>query len=120
MKRRFQGWILIGLGFSLLLALFISPLASPSPDGLEKVAEIKGFKEKGEGWSLWRHAPLQDYTVPWVREGKVATALSGLLGTASVFFIAFGFGRLFRKTSRTGLFRLLKNAQMQGSRNPEE
>ncbi len=97
MKRRFQGWILIGLGFSLLLALFISPLASPSPDGLEKVAEIKGFKEKGEGWSLWRHAPLQDYTAPWIRERRISTAFSGLSGTASVFFIALGIGKLLKK-----------------------
>jgi cobalt/nickel transport protein len=98
MKRRFQAWILIGLGVSLLVALFISPLASSSPDGLEKVAEAKGFKEKGEGWSLWKHAPLQDYTLPWIREKRVSTALSGFLGTASIFFIAFGLGKLLRKS----------------------
>ena len=32
-----------------MLALFLSPLASTSPDGLEKVAETKGFAEKGGG-----------------------------------------------------------------------
>ncbi len=96
MKRRFQAWILIGLGASLLLAFFISPLASSSPDGLEKVAEIKGFK-RGEGWSLWRHAPLQDYAVPWIRGRRISTAFSGLSGTASVFFIALGIGKLLKK-----------------------
>jgi cobalt/nickel transport protein len=53
MKRRLEGWIWIGLGASLLVALFLSPFASSSPDGLEKVAETGGFKEKGEGWNLW-------------------------------------------------------------------
>jgi hypothetical protein len=49
MKARHKGFIWIGLGISLLLALFISPFASSSPDGLEKVAETKGFAEKGGG-----------------------------------------------------------------------
>jgi cobalt/nickel transport protein len=35
--------ILIGLSVALLLALVLSPFASASPDGLEMVAEQKGF-----------------------------------------------------------------------------
>jgi cobalt/nickel transport protein len=99
MKRRLDGWIWIGLGISLLMALFLSPLASSSPDGLEKVAELKGFKEKGEGWNLWKHAPLPDYAVPWIKNKEVSTALSGLLGTLSIFFIAIGAGKLLKKSS---------------------
>ncbi|MFH1624037.1 MAG: PDGLE domain-containing protein, partial [Pseudomonadota bacterium] len=40
-------FIVIGLLLSLLIAIFISPFASPSPDGLENVAEIKGFLQRG-------------------------------------------------------------------------
>jgi hypothetical protein len=98
MKRRFDGFIWIGLGISLLLALFLSPFASPSPDGLEKVAEAKGFLEKGESWQFWKYAPLPDYGIPWIKNEKVSTALSGLIGTLGIFFLALGIGKLFKKS----------------------
>jgi cobalt/nickel transport protein len=98
MKSRLDGFILIGLGISLLLALFLSPYASTSPDGLEKVAETKGFSEKGESRKFWKHALLPDYSIPWIKNEKVSTALSGLIGTLAIFFIALGIGRLIKKT----------------------
>jgi hypothetical protein len=98
MKRRLDGFIWIGLGISLMLALFLSPLASTSPDGLEKVAEMKGFAEKGGSWKFWKHAPLSDYTIPWIKNEKVSTALSGLIGTLAIFFIALGIGKLIKKS----------------------
>jgi len=109
MKRRLNGFIWIGLGISLLLALFLSPYASTSPDGLEKVAETKGFLEKGEGWKLWKHAPFSDYAIPWIRNEKVSTALSGLIGTLAIFFIAFGIGKMIKtnKSKKAFIFILL-------------
>ena len=98
MKSRLDGFILIGLGISFLLALFLSPYASTSPDGLEKVAEMKGFSEKGENWKFWKYAPLRDYAIPWIKNEKVSTALSGLIGILAIFFIALGIGRLIKKT----------------------
>jgi len=98
MKRRPDGFIWIGLGVSLLLALFLSPFASSSPDGLEKVAETKGFLGKGEEWTLWKHAPFSDYTIPWIKNEKVSTALSGLIGTFAIFLITLGIGRLIKKS----------------------
>jgi cobalt/nickel transport protein len=97
MKSRPEGLIWIGLGISLFLALFLSPLASSSPDGLEKVAETRGFAEKGEGWNLWKYAPFSDYAVPWIKNEKVSTALSGLIGTLAIFFIILGLGKLIKK-----------------------
>jgi cobalt/nickel transport protein len=94
MKRRLDGFVWIGFGIALLLALFLSPFASTSPDGLEKMAETKGFSEKGESWKFWKHAPLSDYILPWIK-----TALSGLIGTLAIFFIALGIGKLIKKTS---------------------
>jgi cobalt/nickel transport protein len=108
MKRRLDGFIWVGLGISLLLALFLSPFASSSPDGLEKVAETKGFAEKGESWKLWKHAPFSDYAIPWIKNVKVSTALSGLIGTLAIFFIAFGLGKLIKRPpSRKILFLIL-------------
>jgi len=99
MKRRLDGFIWIGLGVSLLLALFLSPFASPSPDGLEKVAETKGFLEKAEGWQFWKYAPFSDYAIPWIKNEKVSTALSGLIGTFAIFLIAMGVGKLIKRSA---------------------
>jgi cobalt/nickel transport protein len=99
MKRRLDGFIWIGLGISLIVALFLSPFASSSPDGLEKVAETKGFLEKAEEWIFWEHAPFSDYAIPWIKNEKVSTALSGLIGTLAIFFIAMGFGKLVKRST---------------------
>ena len=99
MKRQLDGFGWIGLGIALILALFLSPFASTSPDGLEKVAETKGFAEKGGSWKFWKHAPLSDYIIPWIKNEKVSTALSGLIGTLAIFFIALGIGKLIKKSS---------------------
>jgi cobalt/nickel transport protein len=98
MKRRLGGFVWIGLGVAILLALFLSPFASTSPDGLEKVAETKGFAEKAEGLSFWKYAPLPDYAIPWIKNAKVSTALSGLVGTLAIFLIVMGIGRLIKKS----------------------
>jgi cobalt/nickel transport protein len=108
MKRRLDGLIWIGLGVSLLLALFLSPFASSSPDGLEKVAETKGFLEKAEGWKFWKYAPFSDYAISWIKNEKVSTALSGLIGTLAIFFIAMGIGKLIkRSTAPKALFLMI-------------
>ena len=60
-------WIftLAGLAIAVALALFVSPWASSSPDGLEKVAEDKGFIEKAEETEpVWESSPIPDYAVP--------------------------------------------------------
>ena len=99
MKRRLDGLIWVALGATLLVALFLSPFASESPDGLEKVAETKGFAEKGEGSTFWKYAPLPDYAIPWIKNKKVSTALSGLIGTLAIFFIALGIGKFIKKSN---------------------
>jgi len=96
-KNQHKGWIWMGLGIALLLALFLSPFASSSPDGLERVAETKGFAEKGEGWTLWHYAPLRDYAISWIKNEKVSTALSGLIGTLAVFSMALGVSKLLKE-----------------------
>jgi cobalt/nickel transport protein len=76
------------LAFSLFLAIFISPFASSSPDGLEKVAETNSFIEKAKdnNFSL-----AKDYKIPMVSNSFTSTALSGFMGTiflfSSVWFI---------------------------------
>lgn len=97
MKARHRGFVWIGLGISLLLALFLSPFASSSPDGLERVAGTKGFAEKGGG-RLWEHAPFKDYRLPGIKNERVSTGIAGVVGTLAVFFIVMGLGNLIRKS----------------------
>ena len=76
-----------------MLVVALSPLASSSPDGLERVAEDKGFIGRAQ------EAPFQliaDYVFPGVENEAVATILAGLMGTFFVFGIAYGLSRLLR------------------------
>lgn len=92
MKKIRIKWWYIALALCLALVLF-SPLASSSPDGLEKVAEDKGFIEEAH------EAPFQviaDYMFPSVENEALATILAGLIGTAGIFVITYGAARLIR------------------------
>ncbi len=97
MKKSLEGFIWVGLGLSLLMVLFLSPHGSTSPDGLEKVAEIKGFKDRGEGWTLWNYAPFKDYALPRIKHEKTSKAVSGFIGTLAIFLMGYGVGKWLKK-----------------------
>lgn len=85
-------WWLIALVLCLALTT-ISPLASSSPDGLEKVAEDKGFiNTVGE-------TPFEvvaDYVFPGIENEALATILAGWLGTLVLFAIVYGLAWLIK------------------------
>ena len=78
-------WV-FGLGIALLLGVF-SPLASAHPDGLEWVAEQKGFLEAARGpfFNL-----IPNYIFPGVSNEALATILAGIVGTLLVFAVSLG------------------------------
>jgi hypothetical protein len=83
------------VAFSLAL---LSPLASSSPDGLERVAEDKGFIHAArEAW----YELIPDYTVPGIGNEALATILSGILGTALLFGIGYGVAKLLKAKGET-------------------
>lgn len=82
-----------GLVIALLLAV-LSPLASAHPDGLEWVAEQKGFLEAARE-PLYNIIP--DYVFPGISNEALATIVAGLLGTLVVFGVALGVALLRRK-----------------------
>jgi len=86
-------WWHIGLLVALGLAI-ISPLASPWPDGLEAVAEDKGFIDVALQPAF---AIIPDYVFPGVRNEALATVLAGLIGTLFLFGLSYGLGSLLRK-----------------------
>ena len=75
-----------GLAIALFITLF-SPFASSSPDGLERVAENKGFIEtqKAPPYEI-----IADYAFPWVGNEKAATILAGMTGVLLVTAVASG------------------------------
>jgi cobalt/nickel transport system permease protein len=78
---------LIALG----LALFVSPLASRWPDGLERVAETLGFA----AWTAppVLAAPLPGYEVPGIHWSVLATSVAGAVGTVVAFVLAWVLAR---------------------------
>lgn len=85
-------------GVAAFLALFLSPLASSFPDGLEKVAESLGFIEKA-GNAL--KSPIPDYGVPGL-SGGAATGLAGLVGVVVTILIGFALASIARRRSLRG------------------
>ncbi len=79
-------WWLIALVVCLAVASF-APLASSSPDGLERIAEDKGFI------GLTRESPFQiiaDYVFPGIENEALATILAGIIGTIILFGVVYG------------------------------
>ena len=86
-------WWIAGLLIALAVAL-ISPLASAWPDGLERVAEDKGFIEDAQDAP---YEVIPDYVFPGLGNEVVATILAGIVGTLVVFGLAYGLGALLRR-----------------------
>lgn len=82
-----------GLGIAALLALF-SPLASGSPDGLERVAEDQGFLGRAAE-PLYNLLP--DYSIPGVSNEALSTILAGLVGVVIVVALGYGIAVLLRR-----------------------
>jgi cobalt/nickel transport system permease protein len=75
--------IILGVLAAVGIALFVSPFASPYPDGLERVAARLGFEEQASKLPLMP-APAGDYKMPGLGTGAVATSVAGGVGTLVV------------------------------------
>ena len=84
-----KGWILTGVLITLAVVL-LSPFASASPDGLERVAEDLGFI------NIAQSAPYEvipDYTIPFLGATPLSTIVAGAIGVIVVLAIGFIVGR---------------------------
>ncbi len=89
-------WWLLGLLICLTIA-GLSPLASSSPDGLERVAEDRGFAQ------LVTTPPFKiiaDYIFPGIKNEAVATVLAGLTGTLFLFAVVYALAWLLTLKKR--------------------
>lgn len=90
-----SGWVWTGILLSLATVLF-SPLASASPDGLERVAKDLGFLAQGAA------APYQilpNYSLPFLGQTPLSTIAAGAIGALLVLGLVVLIGRNLRKKS---------------------
>ena len=92
MKEFIQNKFLLGgILVSIIVAGFISYYASSAPDGLEKVAEEKGFLDTAKD-SANSDSFLADYGIAGIDNERLSVGLSGLIGviaTLSVSLLIF-------------------------------
>ncbi len=104
MKDNTKIFILSGLLVAIGLALLVSPFASRSPDGLNKVAMDKGFDEQ-QGAHALEESPLAGYVVKGVDGKRMSKGISGLIGVLITFGVGLAlFGTLhsFRARNEGG------------------
>ncbi len=88
-----RGWIIGGILVSLV-AIFLSPMASGNPDGLERVAKDLGFLNQG------LESPIQllpDYTIPVFGDTSFSTILAGIVGAVVIAGLIILLGRNLRR-----------------------
>lgn len=88
--------ILFGLMVAIFLAVVVSPFVSPLPDGLEKVAQDKGFLKEEKVEPVFA-SPIPDYAWPGLESKKLATSAAGIAGTLLVFGIGYALAVLIRR-----------------------
>jgi len=101
-RRPYTEFLVFGFLIAMGLALFVSPLASKWPDGLDHVAEKLGFRQKEvDRMLVQKYSPMPDYQVPRVSNAAIATGLAGGVGTVIAFISALVLARaLAPKPSR--------------------
>jgi cobalt/nickel transport system permease protein len=94
------GFIVTGLGVAFAVALFASPFASSSPDGMSRVAINEGFDHTEQASPIEDASPVGGYAVKGIDHEQVGTGLSGAIGVAATFAIGIGAFQGLRVISR--------------------
>jgi len=88
-----RGWVYAGILITLGVVM-LSPLASASPDGLERVAKDMGFLKTSQAAPF---SIIPNYSLPFLGQTPLSTILAGILGILIVLGIVFLLGRSLRK-----------------------
>jgi hypothetical protein len=91
-------WWVAGLAIAALVVVVLAPLASPDPDGLERVAEEQGFIERARD-AIYSVFP--DYHLPFIEDPVLSTIAAGLVGIALVFGAMWLLGRVLARRRPT-------------------
>jgi len=88
-----RGWIVAGIAVALF-AVLLSPFASASPDGLQRVATDMGFLRLGQSAS---YQILPHYTIPFLGQTALSTIVAGVVGALVVLGLVVVIGQTLRK-----------------------
>ena len=88
---------ILALALAIGLATAISPFASGTPDGLNRVAADKAFGDTGRVAPVQKSSPIPDYAFPGIKDERLATGLAGFAGTLIVFGAGFGLAAATRR-----------------------
>jgi cobalt/nickel transport system permease protein len=80
-----------GLLVALLLAFFVSPLASNSPDGLNKVAADHGLDSNAKASSAnpASKSPTANYSTKGISDTRLSKGVSGVIGVLLTLLIGW-------------------------------
>jgi cobalt/nickel transport protein len=92
-------FLLAGLFVSLVVAGFLSYYASSHPDGLEKVAEDRGFLDTAKD-SVNSGTPLADYGITGLDNERLSVGLSGVIGVFVTLIVAFVIFKVIAKKGK--------------------
>jgi hypothetical protein len=87
-------WWVAGIAIATFVVVIAAFLASPDPDGLERVAEDHGFIGQATNFVS---GLFSGYEIPGISDPRLSTILSGLLGVAIVLGIMFLLGRVLAR-----------------------
>lgn len=90
--RRKGFWLVVLV--ALCVAIFLSPLASPNPDGLERVAEDEGFLTRAY---VAVQTLFPDYQVPALGESPLSGSLAGAIGVVLTALAGLVLGKAFAR-----------------------
>jgi hypothetical protein len=83
---RLRVFVVLAVAVAVGLATAVSPFASASPDGLERVAEDHGFIAAAAS----RESPVAGYAFPGIEDERLATGAAGFVGTLATLTAAWG------------------------------
>ncbi len=86
-----------GIVVALLLAFFVSPHASSSPDGLEKMAAEHSLDTRTRPHDL-ADGPLADYSVRGIDGAGLSTGVAGIIGVLATVALTGSAVALARRT----------------------
>jgi cobalt/nickel transport system permease protein/cobalt/nickel transport protein len=93
--------VIAGVVVALLLAGVVSFYASGSPDGLNRVAEDKGFSNT-ETEHAGADSPMAGYETRGVGDDRLSTAVAGVTGALVVLALAGGLAFAVRRRAPSG------------------
>ena len=102
MRRATRVFVIVALAVAVGLGTAVSPYASSSPDGLEKVAETRSFADEGKLHAIQEDVPIADYAVPGIDNPRVATGVAGFIGVLFVFGFGYGLAYTLRRRGPRG------------------